>query len=75
MFSADAPAQSEVESLKGLIGWFNHNSLELIEEYRRLEERVDHLKGELKAKNEELEKSLRAREEARAYLSSILEGL
>ncbi len=35
-----------VESLKGLIGWFNHNSIELIEEYRRLEERVDDLKGE-----------------------------
>jgi nitrogen-specific signal transduction histidine kinase len=75
MFSANLPAQSDVESLKGLIGWFNHNSLELIEEYRRLEERVDHLKGELKAKNEELEKSLRSREEARAYLNSILEGL
>lgn len=75
MFSANVLAQSDIESLKGLIGWFNHNSLELLEEYRRLEERVNHLKGELKAKNEELERSLRSREEARAYLNSILEGL
>jgi nitrogen-specific signal transduction histidine kinase len=75
MISANAEPQHSVESLKGLIGWFNQNSVGLIEEYRRLEERVDYLKGELKTKNEELEKSLQSREEARAYLSSILESL
>ena len=48
MITATGRPPQTVESLKGLIGWFNHNSIELIEEYRRLEERVDDLKGELK---------------------------
>jgi len=65
----------DVESLNSLIGWFNHNSLELIDEYRRLEARVDHLTHQLEAKNRELESSLQAREEARAFLLSILESL
>jgi len=75
MITATGRPPQTVESLKGLIGWFNHNSIELIEEYRRLEERVDDLKGELKAKNEELERSLESREEARAFLNSVLDSL
>jgi signal transduction histidine kinase len=67
--------QENVQSLKGLIGWFNHNSFELIQEFRRLEERADDLKVELEAKHEELQNSLREREEARAYLLSVLESL
>jgi signal transduction histidine kinase len=64
-----------VQTLKGLIGWFNQSSFELIQEFRRLEERADHLKVQLEAKHQELENSLREREEARAYLLSVLESL
>ncbi|MGZ8442414.1 MAG: hypothetical protein ACXWXZ_03265, partial [Candidatus Binatia bacterium] len=64
-----------VESLNSLIGWFNHNSVELIDEYRRLEARLDYLKNQVEVKNRELEKSLQAREQARAYLLSVLESL
>lgn len=67
--------EQDVQSLKGLIGWFNHNSSELIQEFRRLEERADDLKIELEAKHKELQDSLREREEARAYLLSVLESL
>ncbi len=64
-----------IDSLSGVIGQFNKNSIQLIHEYQRLEERVDFLKARLQAKNHELEKSLREREEARAYLLSVLESL
>src|SRR2546430_10458286 len=64
-----------VQTLKGLIGWFNQSSFELIQEFRRLEERADHLKVQLEAKHQELENSLREREEARTYLLSVLESL
>src|SRR5262250_3357350 len=64
-----------VQALKGLIGWFSQSSFELIHEYRRLEERAATLKGQLEAKHRELENSLREREEARAYLLSVLESL
>src|SRR5499433_4582055 len=64
-----------VQALKGLIGWFNQSSFELIHEYRRLEERAATLKGQLEAKHRELENSLREREEARAYLLPVLESL
>ena len=67
--------QENIEFLKGLIGWFNQNSTDLIEEYRRLEGRVDYLKAQLEVKNQELQISLQAREEARAYLLSVLESL
>lgn len=67
--------QENVLALTGLIGWFNQSSVELIEEYRRLDERAAYLKGELEAKHRELESSLREREEARAYLLSVLESL
>ena len=67
--------EQEVQALEGLIGWFNQSSVELIQEFRRLEERADHLKGQLEAKHQELENSLREREEARAYLLSVLESL
>jgi signal transduction histidine kinase len=70
-----AHPSDNVESLKGLIGWFNQNSAELVEEYRRLEERVDCLKAQLEVKNQELQISLQAREEARTYLLSVLESL
>lgn len=73
--TASVAPQPDLESLKGLIGWFNHSSSELIDEYRRLEERIDDLNAELKAKNEELVESLRAREESRAFLHSVLESL
>jgi signal transduction histidine kinase len=64
-----------VQALKGIIGWFNQSSFELIQEYRRLEDRAATLKGQLEAKHRELESSLREREEARAYLLSVLESL
>ena len=64
-----------VQSLKGLIGWFHQSSDGLIQEYRRLEARADSLKRQLEAKHQELEVSLREREEARAYLLSVLESL
>ena len=67
--------QEKVQALTGLIGWFNQSSFELIEEYRRLDERAAFLKGQLEAKHRELEASLREREEARAYLLSVLESL
>jgi signal transduction histidine kinase len=67
--------QENVQALTGLIGWFNQSSVELIEEYRRLDERAAYLKGQLEAKHRELEASLREREEARAYLLSVLESL
>jgi signal transduction histidine kinase len=67
--------QEKVQALTGLIGWFNQSSFELIEEYRRLDEHAAFLKGQLEAKHRELEASLREREEARAYLLSVLESL
>jgi len=67
--------EGEVEALKRLIDWFHHSSLQLTHEYRRLEDRVADLNGELERKNEELERSLREREEARGYLLSVLESL
>ena len=67
--------EENVHALKGLIGWFNQSSDELIHEYRRLEEQAAHFKGQLEAKHQELEHSLREREEARAYLLSVLESL
>ena len=67
--------EENVQALKGLIGWFNQSSLELIQEYRRLEDRADYLKEQLEAKHQQLESSLREREEARAYLLSVLESL
>ena len=67
--------EENVRALKGMIGWFNQSSLELVQEYRRLEERGDYFKKQLEAKHRELESSLREREEARAYLLSVLESL
>ena len=67
--------EENVQALKGLIGWFNQSSFDLIQEYRRLEERADSLKQQLEAKHQQLESSLREREEARAYLLSVLESL
>ena len=69
------PPEENVQALKGVISWFNQSSLELIQEYRRLEERADYLKEQLEAKHQQLERSLREREEARAYLLSVLESL
>ncbi|MDH3444966.1 MAG: ATP-binding protein [Deltaproteobacteria bacterium] len=67
--------RENVQALTGLIGWFNQSSVELIEEYRRLDERAAYLKSQLEVKHRELEASLRDREEARAYLLSVLESL
>jgi signal transduction histidine kinase len=67
--------EENIQSLKGLIGWFNQSSFELIEEYRRLEARAEYLTEQLRTKHQELENSLREREEARAYLVSVLESL
>lgn len=75
MITAIDPAQNEVQSLQGIIGWFNQSSVELIEEYRRLEKRVHSLKGQLEAKSYELEISQREREASRGYLLSVLESL
>jgi len=52
MLPTVADPQENIEFLKGLIGWFNQNSTDLIEEYRRLEGRVDYLKAQLEVKNE-----------------------
>jgi two-component system, sensor histidine kinase FlrB len=70
-----ASAELDVESLADLISRFHQSSLELTEEYRRLQVRVASLDGELERKNRELENSLYERERARAYLLSILESL
>jgi two-component system, sensor histidine kinase FlrB len=67
--------EENVQSLEGLIGWFNQSSFELIEEYRRLEKRAEYLTAQLQIKHQELESSLQEREEARAYLLSVLESL
>ena len=53
MLTTVTDPQENIEFLKGLIGWFNQNSTDLIEEYRRLEGRVDYLKAQLEVKNEE----------------------
>lgn len=37
-----------VQALKGLIGWFNQSSFELIQEYRRLENARPLSKGNLR---------------------------
>ncbi|HEX9442702.1 MAG TPA: ATP-binding protein [Candidatus Binatia bacterium] len=65
----------DVEVLADLISRFHQSSVELTEEYRRLQVRVASLDGELERKNRELEASLFEREKARAYLLSILESL
>jgi PAS domain S-box-containing protein len=75
MLTTVAQAPENIDILKGLIGWFNQNSADLIEEYRRLEARVDFLKAQLEVKNQELQLSLQEREGARAYLLSVLESL
>jgi signal transduction histidine kinase len=75
MSTSFSPPEENVQALTGLIGWFNQSSFELIREYRNLEERVDYLKGQLEVKHQELENSLCEREEARAYLLSVLESL
>ena len=59
MLTPLARTQDQAQSLQGIIGWFNQNSVELIDEYRRLETRVDALKGQLAVKNRELEQSLK----------------
>lgn len=71
----DYRSDENVQSLKGLIGWFHQSSEELIQGYRRLEARADYLTRQLAAKHQELEISLREREQARAYLLSVLESL
>ena len=68
-------AEIDVEYLADLITRFHQSSLELTEEYRRLQVRVASLDGELERKNRELENSLYERERARAYLLSVLESL
>lgn len=70
-----SPPVREVESLSRLIEWFQHSSLRLMQEYRRLETRVVALDSELEEKNRELKARLREREEARAYLLSVLQSL
>ena len=75
MLTAIDQSQDQVESLQGIIGWFNQNSVELIEEYRRLEMRVSSLKRQLAAKDQELENTQREREASRGYLLSVLESL
>ncbi|HEX9455176.1 MAG TPA: ATP-binding protein [Candidatus Binatia bacterium] len=75
MLTPVVESQDQVQSLQGLIGWFNQNSVDLIDEYRRLENRVDTLKAKLAVKNHELESSLQEREQARSYLHSVLESL
>jgi signal transduction histidine kinase len=68
-------AEVDVECLADLISRFHQSSLELTEEYRRLQVRVASLDGELERKNRELENSLYERERARGYLLSVLESL
>ncbi|HEY2988422.1 MAG TPA: ATP-binding protein [Candidatus Binatia bacterium] len=73
--SCHITADADVGVLADLISRFHQSSVELTEEYRRLQVRVASLDGELERKNHELEKSLYERERARAYLLSILESL
>lgn len=75
MLTPLAQSQDPMQSLQGIIGWFNQSSVELIDEYRRLEKRVDTLKGQLAVKNYELEQSLQEKAAAHSYLQSVLEGL
>lgn len=75
MGAAAATPVKEVESLSRLIEWFQHSSLRLMQEYRRLETHVSDLNSELEEKNSELKDRLREREEARGYLLSVLESL
>jgi signal transduction histidine kinase len=75
LLASTSPPVKEVESLSRLIEWFQNSSLRLMQEYRRLEVRVTDLDGELAEKNQELKDSLREREQARAYLLSVLESL
>ncbi|MBI4526344.1 MAG: PAS domain S-box protein [Deltaproteobacteria bacterium] len=67
--------KSGLETLKQIVAGFHSSSLELTREYRRLEERVATLRDELERKNQQLENSLREREDARGFLSSILNSL
>jgi signal transduction histidine kinase len=64
-----------LEPFEKLISWFHESSVELTREYRRLEQRVAQLSNEIENKNQELERSLCEREEARSYLVSVLESL
>jgi signal transduction histidine kinase len=73
--NCQTPDEVDVGVLADLISRFHQSSVELTEEYRRLQLRVASLDGELERKNRELEKSLFERERARAYLLSILESL
>ena len=75
MLTPVGQSQEQVQALQGIIGWFNQNSAELVDEYRRLEARADALKAQLAVKNCQLEKSLHEREQARSYLLSVLESL
>ena len=75
MLTPLAQSQDQMQSLQGIIGWFNQSSVELIDEYGRLEKRVDTLKGQLAVKNYELEQSLKEKAAAHSYLHSVLEGL
>lgn len=75
MPSALGYPEVNVQVLKGLIGWLNESSFELIRGYRRPEKRAHYLRGQLGAKHQEIEASLRQREEARAYLLSVSECL
>jgi len=75
MIPVSLNSEGELQSIEGLMAWFHRSSSELIQEYRRLEERVARLNRELERKNVELEQSLREREEARSYLLSILESV
>lgn len=75
LLASATPPVKEIESLSRLIEWFQNSSLRLMQEYRRLEVRVTDLDGELADKNRELKDSLREREQARAYLLSVLESL
>lgn len=75
MLTPLAQTQDPMQSLQGIIGWFNQSSVELIDEYRRLEKRVDTLKGQLAVKNYDLEQSLKEKAAAHGYLQSVLEGL
>jgi signal transduction histidine kinase len=73
--AAASPPVKDAESLARLIEWFQLSSLQLMQEYRRLETRVADLDGELAEKNRALKDRLHEREEARAYLLSVLESL
>lgn len=78
MHDMDFHKNENIEGIRLLnqsIASFNGAALKFERYYRHLEQRVEELDLELKAKNEELKKNLEEKEEIKNYLRNILESL